>query len=52
MKRFGDVSGVSRLAKGVGELTNKATALLGVVLKLGTPLLALLVVAQLLVSIK
>lgn len=41
VKRFGDVSGVSRLAKGVGELTNKATALLGVVLKLGTPLLAL-----------
>lgn len=41
VKRFGDVSGVNRLAKGVGELTNKATALLGVVLKLGTPLLAL-----------
>lgn len=41
VRKLGDVSGVNRLAKGVGVVTDKARALLGVVLKLGTPLLAL-----------
>ncbi|MPW44740.1 transglycosylase SLT domain-containing protein [Acinetobacter guerrae] len=41
VKRFGDVSGVNRLSKGVVDLTSKMTSLLGIVLKIGTPLLAI-----------
>ncbi|KAF1027070.1 MAG: Membrane-bound lytic murein transglycosylase D [Acinetobacter bereziniae] len=41
IKRLGDVSGVNKLARGMGWLTSKVGALLGLVLKLGAPLLAL-----------
>lgn len=41
VRRFGDVSGVNKLSKGIGDLTARATSLLGVILKIGAPLLAL-----------
>lgn len=41
VRRLGDTTGVNRLARGVGDLSSKVRSLLGFVLKLGTPLLAL-----------
>jgi len=41
VKRFSDVSGVNKFSKSLGDLTARATSLLGVVLKIGAPLLAL-----------
>lgn len=41
VKRFGDITGINKLGKGISWLTTKMMSLLGVVLKLGAPLLAL-----------
>ncbi|NNP68964.1 hypothetical protein [Acinetobacter sp. Ac_5812] len=41
VQRLGDLTGVNKLAKGVSWLTTKMMSLLGIVLKLGAPLLAL-----------
>ncbi|WP_339352793.1 hypothetical protein [Acinetobacter beijerinckii] len=41
VQRLGDLTGVNKLAKGIGWLTSKMMSLLGIVLKLGAPLLAL-----------
>ena len=41
IQRFGDVTGINKLGKGISWLTTKMMSLLGIVLKLGAPLLAL-----------
>jgi len=41
VKRFGDTTGISKFGKGISWLTTRMMSLLGVVLKLGAPLLAL-----------
>ncbi|MCH7381369.1 transglycosylase SLT domain-containing protein [Acinetobacter higginsii] len=41
VRRFSDVSGVNKFSKSLGDLTSRATSLLGVILKIGAPLLAL-----------
>lgn len=41
VKRFGDITGINKLGKGISWLTTKMMSLLGIVLKLGAPLLAL-----------
>lgn len=41
VQRLGDLTGVNKLANGISWLTTKMMSLLGIVLKLGAPLLAL-----------